>query len=169
MGAGEEKAVLFLYLNRHGFNGLCRYNASGGFNVPFGRYSKPFFPEAELRAFIAKSERIELMSGDFADVFCKIQKEDTIYCDPPYLPLSPTSNFTSYAQNKFDFTDQQRLADFCKNAGAFNTVILSNHDTNDARLLYNDACIHSIKVQRNIAGDSGSRKKVSELVAVWNS
>ncbi|MCS5947276.1 Dam family site-specific DNA-(adenine-N6)-methyltransferase [Klebsiella pneumoniae subsp. pneumoniae] len=46
-----RRAVLFLYLNRHGYNGLCRYNLRGEFNVPFGRYKKPYFPEAELLSF----------------------------------------------------------------------------------------------------------------------
>lgn len=49
-----ERAVYFLYLNRHGFNGLCRYNRKGSFNVPFGSYKKPYFPEKEIRGFAAK-------------------------------------------------------------------------------------------------------------------
>lgn len=167
LDAGEEKAGLFLYLNRHCFNGLCRYNASGGFNVPFGRYTKPYFPEAELRAFIAKSDRIELMSGDFADVFTKIKDGDTIYCDPPYLPLSPTSNFTSYAQNGFNFDDQKRLAGVCRLASSSNTVIISNHNTPESRALYDSAYIHAFDVQRNISAKSDSRKKVGELLAVY--
>ncbi|MCY0881732.1 MAG: Dam family site-specific DNA-(adenine-N6)-methyltransferase, partial [Firmicutes bacterium] len=52
-----RRSVLFLYLNRHGYNGLCRYNASGGFNVPFGRYHRPYFPEKELTFFAEKSQK----------------------------------------------------------------------------------------------------------------
>ena len=51
----RERAALFLYLNRHGYNGLCRYNKKGGFNVPFGKYKAPYFPEAELWAFAEKA------------------------------------------------------------------------------------------------------------------
>ena len=61
----EERAALFVYLNRHAFNGLCRYNSKGGFNVPFGKYQSPYFPEREMQAFIQKSNRITLMYGYF--------------------------------------------------------------------------------------------------------
>lgn len=60
-----ERAALFVYLNRHAFNGLCRYNSKGGFNVPFGKYKAPYFPEAEMQGFLQKTDRIELACGDF--------------------------------------------------------------------------------------------------------
>ena len=65
----HERSALFVYLNRHAFNGLCRYNSKGEFNVPFGRYKSPYFPEKEMQGFIAKSERIELLCGDFQVAF----------------------------------------------------------------------------------------------------
>ena len=52
-----HRSLLFLYMNRHGYNGLCRYNKSGGYNVPFGKYKRPYFPEAELAYFAEKSQK----------------------------------------------------------------------------------------------------------------
>ena len=60
-----RRAVLFLYLNRHGYNGLCRYNLRGEFNVPLGRYKKPYFPEAELRHFAEKAQNGEFYCGSY--------------------------------------------------------------------------------------------------------
>jgi len=57
------KAALFLYLNRHGYNGLCRYNASGEFNTPFGRYKKPYFPEKEMLHFAGRPKRHLCLPG----------------------------------------------------------------------------------------------------------
>ncbi|MCF8563614.1 Dam family site-specific DNA-(adenine-N6)-methyltransferase [Alicyclobacillus tolerans] len=81
----RRKAVLFLYLNRHGYNGLCRYNNEGGFNVPFGRYKKPYFPESEMMMFYHKSQSAEFVSDDFETVMRQAQPGDVIYCDPPYV------------------------------------------------------------------------------------
>ena len=81
-----ERAALFIYLNRHAFNGLCRYNSKGGYNVPFGRYRAPYFPEKEMQAYLGKAGRIELSCGDFRDALAEATDDDTIYCDPPYVP-----------------------------------------------------------------------------------
>ena len=59
-----EKSALFLYLNRHGYNGLCRYNASGGFNVPFGRYRHPYFPQEEMSYFYQKSQSAQFIHAN---------------------------------------------------------------------------------------------------------
>lgn len=93
-----ERSALFVYLNRHAFNGLCRYNSKGGFNVPFGRYAAPYFPEAEMLGFIQKSDRIELLCGDFQTALDGANDDDMVYCDPPYVPLSETASFTAYAK-----------------------------------------------------------------------
>lgn len=74
-----ERSALFMYLNRHAYNGLCRYNSKGIFNVPFGRYKTVYFPEAEMQNFIKKSGRIELLHGDFENAFSKAQPDDLIY------------------------------------------------------------------------------------------
>lgn len=165
----EEKSALFVYLNRHAFNGLCRYNSRGYFNVPFGRYSRPYFPETEMQAFLSKASRITLHCGDFSGLFSKIEPDDVIYCDPPYIPLSHSASFTAYEKNGFSMFDQERLAQLAwKSAQNGRTVLVSNHDTPDSRKLYSQARIHFVSVQRRIAAKGSNRKKVDEILAVYD-
>ena len=81
-----ERSAIFIYLNRHAFNGLCRYNSKGRFNVPFGKYKSPYFPETEMQGFICKADRMELMNGDFQTTLMLAGSDDIVYCDPPYVP-----------------------------------------------------------------------------------
>jgi len=105
-----RKSALFVYLNRHGYNGLCRYNAKSQFNVPFGRYKRPYFPEEEMRYFAQKAKHATFVCQDFRVVMSTAQAGDVIYCDPPYVPLSDTANFTDYAAGGFGPDDQRDLA-----------------------------------------------------------
>ncbi|MCP2041711.1 DNA adenine methylase [Neisseria sp. HSC-16F19] len=163
-----ERAALFVYLNRHAFNGLCRYNSKGAFNVPFGRYSAPYFPEAEMQGFIAKSNRIELMCGDFQAALARVGHDDVVYCDPPYVPLSETASFTAYAKGGFDLNEQIRLAQAAQEAAEPSKgVLISNHDTAFTREIYKEARLETVSVQRNIAAKSSSRQKVGELLAIY--
>lgn len=163
-----ERSALFIYLNRHAFNGLCRYNSKGAFNVPFGRYVAPYFPETEMLGFIEKSHRIELMCGDFQTALNQAGSDDVVYCDPPYVPLSETASFTAYAKGGFNLDDQQRLAETAKHVSEHaQGVLISNHDTAFTRALYRDARLETIEVQRNIAAKGSSRQKVGELLAIY--
>ena len=87
-----RRAVLFLYLNRYGYNGLCRYNLRGEFNVPFGRYKKPYFPEAELYHFAEKAQNAFFYCESYADSMARADDASVVYCDPPYAPLSLRPN-----------------------------------------------------------------------------
>ena len=82
-----RRAVLFLYLNRYGYNGLCRYNLRGEFNVPFGRYKKPYFPEAELYHFAEKAQNAFFYCESYADSMARADDASVVYCDPPYPVL----------------------------------------------------------------------------------
>ena len=95
------KAALFVYLNKHCYNGLCRYNGRGEFNVPFGRYKQPYFPAVELAAFQQKAQSATFVVQDFVTTMNAAQPDDVVYCDPPYTPLSATANFTSYSADGF--------------------------------------------------------------------
>lgn len=170
----REKSGLFVYLNRHGFNGLTRYNKSGQYNVPFGKYKKPYFPREEMRGFISNMESKMLlrMTGyDFADplLYNNLSLNSVVYCDPPYIPLSETSNFTAYSTDGFSNHDQIRLKQLALNLcnqGA--KVIISNHDVPAARELYADATkIIEINVSRSVSAKGGSRGKVGEILAVY--
>lgn len=164
-----ERAFLFLYLNRHGYNGLCRYNQSGKFNVPFGQYRKPYFPQAEIEVFAEKAQRATFTCMSFEKVFRRARKGDVIYCDPPYAPLSATANFTSYATTGFSLDQQHELARRAAHAAHKRKipVLISNHDTDLTRLLYADADLQSLQVARFISPKADGRTKVAELLALY--
>ncbi len=163
-----KKSALFLYLNRHAFNGLCRYNSKGEFNVPFGRYKKPYFPLKEMNNFIDKSDRIIFTNHSFVKVFDLIEENDIVYCDPPYIPVSKTSSFTSYTKESFSFNDQINLVKLAKIKSInCRNILISNNDTDFARKIYQDAIIKTVNVQRNISAKGGSRKKILELLAIY--
>ena len=167
--AGLRRSALFLYLNRFGFNGLCRYNLKGIYNVPFGQYKKPYFPDAEIRAFSARSQTAKFLAGDFTQAFEHAQKDDIIYCDPPYTPISETANFTAYSGKGFTMSDQQRLVDCAINAQSSNiTTIISNNDLPQTRVLYSKASkITKLQVNRSISCKGNIRKPCAELIAVF--
>lgn len=164
----KKRAALFLYLNRHGYNGLCRYNLKGSYNVPFGRYKKPYFPRQELLTFYERCQKAHFVTADFSETFMQATPGDVIYCDPPYAPLSKTSQFTTYTQRKFGEAEQIKLAALAKTAAEKNIpVIISNHDTPFTRALYKDASCHSFPVQRNISCKGNQRVAVREIIAVF--
>lgn len=170
----EERAALFVYLNRHGYNGLCRYNAGGGFNVPFGRYKKVYFPEAELQFFHARSQRARFVCANFSTVMNQARKGSVVYCDPPYVPLTATANFTAYASKKFglaaQFGERQQhelaaLADKLAKKGI--PVLLSNHDNEFTRSAYREASLTAFPVRRFISCNGERRNNASELLALY--
>jgi DNA adenine methylase len=165
-----QRSVYFLYLNRHGFNGLCRYNRKGAFNVPFGSYKKPYFPEKEIRAFSTKAQRAEFRCIGYEEAFDLTQQGDVIYCDPPYAPLSTTASFTTYVGSGFSLDDQALLARKARHTALERgiSVLISNHDIPLTRELYRGARLGTISVQRNISQNGNGRNKVDELMALYD-
>lgn len=165
-----QRSLLFLYLNRHGYNGLCRYNSRGFFNVPFGKYKKPYFPQAELEFFAEKAKRATFTCQPFQNSFRRARKGQVIYCDPPYLPLSLTAAFTQYASGGFSLDEQVLLAKKAEQA-AFKRnipVLISNHDTEQSRFFYRNAHLTTLQVNRYISPKGDSRHKVGELLALYS-
>ena len=163
-----ERSLLILYMNRQGYNGLCRYNLKGGYNVPFGRYKKPYFPEKELWAFAEKAQKATFTSHCFRETFKQTTSGDVIYCDPPYAPLSPTASFTSYSGHGFKLNDQQDLATLAQqSANTGIPVVISNHDLELTRELYKNASLDIMQVKRTISQKAGKRLKVNELLALY--
>lgn len=163
-----ERAALFVYLNRHGFNGLSRVNAAGQWNVPFGRYAAPRLPAAAMAAFAAKAARALIVPGDFRTVLASAQRGDVVYCDPPYVPLSETARFTGYTAGGFSGEDQRELAAWARRLAARGLpVLISNHDTPWTRELYGDAALTSFAVRRSIAAHGARRGPVPELLALF--
>lgn len=162
----RRRAALFLYLNRHGYNGLCRYNLKGGYNVPFGRHKEPYFPESEMYYFCQKSHAAQFIHSNFRDTFTLATTGDVIYCDPPYVPLSGTANFTSYMGKQFTEQNQIDLATLAHNAAKRGiNVLVSNHDTPFIRELYDGSEITSFLARRSISCKPGERKPVREVLA----
>lgn len=163
-------AARMIYLNKAGFNGLYRVNKKGGFNVPYGKNPNANVCDADnLRACSAALQGTMILTQSFEVEMSDPKPGTRIYCDPPYVPASATSNFTSYTADGFDYTDQRRLRDFAaksKRKGA--KVVLSNSDTAPVRELYlNDAtCFQALRIQvrRSINADAATRGKVGELL-----
>ncbi len=163
------KASIFLYINKHGYNGLCRYNASGGLNVPFGRYASPYFPDKELRKFSAKLAFAKFTSVDFGIIFNKAKSGDVFYCDPPYVPLTNTSNFTAYSAGGFGLKQQEKLAELAFQLSQKGIpVIISNHYTPLTKSLYKAARKYKIDVRRLISCDGKNRNIAKEVIAVYS-
>ena len=163
-----RRAVIFVYLNRHAFNGLCRYNSKGKFNVPFGKYKAPNFPLEAIQSFGKASNHIEFRQQDFIVTLKEARQGDVIYCDPPYVPLSDTSNFTSYAPGAFGPADQEELSRLAKEtANRGIPVVISNHDTAESRKLYEGAELHQFEVRRFISSKVSTRGNAPELLAIF--
>lgn len=164
----RRKSALFIYLNRHCYNGLCRYNKSGGFNSPFGRYKEPQLPIASLNAFKMKASQAEFKLSCFSDTMQQAEQGDVIYCDPPYMPLSKTANFTNYSAEGFGLEQQEELAELAREQAAKGVrVVISNHDTPEIRKLYKGARFTEFEVPRFISQDTNNRGTASEILAVF--
>jgi DNA adenine methylase len=164
--SGNERAALFIYLNKTCFNGLHRVNRRGEFNVPAGRYEKPrILDEALLRAASRQLQHAELRHQGFEEILKHAKPGDFIYFDPPYEPVSRTANFTAYAQGGFTRDDQATLRDVyteldrrrCK-------LMLSNSDVPFIRELYAKFRIDTVAAPRAINCDAKRRGLVSEVV-----
>lgn len=168
-----ENTVLFFFLNRTCFNGLYRVNRSGGFNVPFGRYASPTI--CDRGTILADSEllqKVRVLTGDFEQTFNEINGETFFYFDPPYRPLSSTSNFNDYAREAFNDAAQVRLKKFCDRVQDSNCrFMLSNSDgasqgDGDSFMddLYSEYCIDRVWASRNVNANGAGRGKIPELL-----
>lgn len=163
-----ERSVLFLYLNRHGYNGLCRYNRSGEFNVPFGRYQKVYFPEKEILFFAEHAQRATFVCASYEEAMQQASAGSVVYCDPPYQPLPNKPSFTQYHSTKFNFPEQEALALLAmKLAQQAIPVLISNHDTPITRDLYQVAELYSVSTRRLISASVSQRKAINELLALF--
>lgn len=166
-----KKAAIFIYLNKHCYNGLCRYNSKGEFNTPIGGLKMATCPSKEMRAAIPRLKKINLQTMDFKKSFELAKEGDVIYCDPPYLPTSTGQAFVQYDKNGFGLENQIELARLSREAALKGVyVLVSNHDTEYARDLYSKkygATISNISVRRSIGGENAKRGNVSELLAIF--
>ncbi|HGU8391445.1 TPA: Dam family site-specific DNA-(adenine-N6)-methyltransferase [Escherichia coli] len=164
-------AAAFLYLNRHCFNGVTRYNQNGKFNVGYGKYKAPYFPHAEMEAFLADDvlKNTSFVSGDFAGVIEAAGEGDVIFCDPPYEPLPDTEGFTSYSGNSFRFDEQKRLVSLLVEAhqrGA--KVVITNSGAPNIRELYerNGFKVHHMAARRSVSCKASTRVVANDIIAI---
>ena len=161
-----DVAAWFVYLNKTAFNGLYRVNKKNQFNAPIGRYKNPAICDADnLRACSLALENVDIKHGYFDHMRHDANPGDFIYFDPPYVPVSVTSSFTSYTDKGFGSLEQRMLRDLAadfKESGVH--VMLSNADTEYVRNLYDGFNIRSIQVGRAINCKAGSRGSVGEVI-----
>lgn len=163
-----QRASRVIFLNKTCFNGLYRVNASGEFNVPFGRYKNPnIVNENVLRAvsrFLNESQ-IEIRNGDYAEAVKAARRNSFVYFDPPYHPLSPTSSFTGYITGGWGDHDQIRLKQVCDDLHRRGVkFLLSNSSTPFIRDLYRDYHVYIIKAGRAINAVASKRGAVDEVL-----
>jgi DNA adenine methylase len=161
-----ERAALFLYLNRHGYNGLWRVNRNGEFNVPFGRYQSPRLPSPGLiLGFSRLLESVTIQEGDFARTMENAREGDFVYCDPPYFPISSTSRFTAYHAKEFSFEDQVRLSRVCRSLTRRNvSLMISNSWAPQICQLYQGFHNEMITALRAINSRGDRRTGVPEMI-----
>ena len=163
----SEVAAWFIYLNKVGFNGLYRVNRQNRFNVPFGRHKNPTIcDEATLRACSAALAAATIEKADFGAAVASARAGDLVYFDPPYVPLSVTSSFTSYTSAGFGSDEQIRLRNLAlelKRRGVH--VLLSNSSAPLVRELYAaDFCITEVSATRLVNSKATGRGAITELV-----
>lgn len=166
-----EKAARLLYMLRVNFNGLYRVNLKNQFNVPYGRYKNPKIVDEVLLYDISrylKENGIDILEGDFEKAISTASSGDFVYFDPPYAPISSTSNFTSYTNEGFDESDQIRLRDtFIELSKRGANVMLSNSDVELIHELYSNIPnidIRVVKANRMINSKASKRGEINELI-----
>jgi DNA adenine methylase len=163
----SERCARMIYLNRTGYNGLYRVNRSGRFNVPFGRYVNPTICDpVNLRAVARALHGVELVDAPFEEVLARTKRHDLVYCDPPYVPLTKTANFVTYASGGFSLQHQRELAKACLAAAQRDVyIVASNSDTPTVHDLYNLFPRRvPVKAWRRVNSRADRRGPVGELI-----
>lgn len=167
----REKAMLFLYLNKHCFNGLSRYNPkTGWFNVPWNHAKNPpAFPIEELQTAIEHLQNAKIVCASFEETVKTAKKGDVVYFDPPYLPVEGTEKaFTEYAKSGFELDKQKLIVEIGEEYSKRGiTVVVSNHSSELSRELYKNATIEFFDVGRSMGRYENSASSAKELLAVY--
>ena len=180
-----ERSARMIYLNRTCFNGLYRVNKAGHFNTPFGDYKNPNLVDSgNIRACSealghkvsylhedgltqGTKPKVALYHDDFPKVFFDAGAGDVVYFDPPYVPVSETSNFLAYTADGFGGVDQSRLAILFRRLASMDvSCILSNSDTEEVRKTYEGFEIIPVKAKRNINSKGDGRGVVGEVIVI---
>lgn len=172
-GNNVLRAALFIYLNKTCFNGLYRVNRNGEYNVPMGSYKNPTICDIENLILVSdKLQNVRILSGDYKQIEDFIDENTFVYFDPPYRPLSKTSEFTSYNEVEFNDNNQIELAEFIKHLSSKGAKVLaSNSDPKNTNTednffddLYKPLNINRVTAKRSINSKGKNRGNVSELL-----
>ena len=161
-----ETAALFIFMNKHCFNGLYRVNRHGAFNVPYNGSIRTSMDEKNIRAIAAFLDSIEITQGDFEIAAERAEAGDFVFFDSPYAPLNPTS-FEAYTKEGFERKDHERLASLYRKLtkrGCY--CMLTNHNTEFIRTLYDGFHIAVVTARRAINSDAS--KRTGEEVIICN-
>jgi len=162
-----EKTSRLLFLNKTCFNGLYRVNKKGKFNVPLGRYTNPnIVNEENIRSVsqVLQSRKVSIKCSDFESVLGEAKKDDLVYFDPPYQPVSNTANFTSYTHKSFTFDDLKRLAKLCLKLDSKGCkVMLSNSNSQEVADMFAAKQWRLKKIKANRSINSNSKKRTGHF------
>lgn len=164
-GGAVYRASDFLYLNRYGYNGLYRENKSGGYNVPYGDNPKASIDTQNLLRVSAALQNKTILHEPYQTVLETARAGDFVYFDPPYIPLSDTSDFTKYQGVGFEFADHVRLRDtalILSQRGVH--VLLSNSSAPDVYAIYRDFRIVEVQARRSVNSKADKRGEVTEVL-----
>ena len=168
-----ENTTKFIFLNRTCFNGLYRVNKKGLFNVPFGKYVNPQICDPmTIRRDSELLQQVDITTDDFEATFGHAQGNTLFYFDPPYRPLSETSNFNDYAKDAFNDDSQIRLKQYCDhiNAAGFHFMLSNsdckgkNDEDNFFDVLYGDYYVERVWASRSINSKASKRGKLTEIL-----
>jgi DNA adenine methylase len=161
-----KRAARLIYLNKSCFNGLYRVNSRGEFNVPFGKYTNPTLLDADnLRNCSDALKHVELRCEHYKKVTAAAKRGDFVYFDPPYMPISTTSNFTSYAKDGFNQASQVELMETCKALDKKGVnFMLSNSSAPFILDIYKNFDIELVAANRAINSVGSRRGPVNEII-----
>ena len=162
-----QRASRFIYLNKTCFNGLYRVNKNNQNNVPMGSYKNPNICDYEVILSASRAlQNVNILNASYKEILKYASKNDLIYFDPPYYPLTQTASFTSYSE--FDFLEKQQIELYevfkiLSEKGC--NVVQSNSDSKFINDLYHEYKIYEIILaNRNINSKISQRGKIQELL-----
>lgn len=158
-----EKAALFIYLNKCGYNGMYRENSKGHFNIPFGKMKNPKICDTSiLRKVNENLQNVHVECCEYDNILELVEKDDFVYLDPPYH-----ETFTDYTNNKFGENEQRnlkRFIDILTEKGVY--VMLSNSATDFIKELYKDYKQINLTTKYSLGGKGADRGDKQELLVV---
>ena len=164
-----RKSVLFIFLNKTGFNGMYRENSKGEYNIPFGQMKNPLICNKDLlekTSKLLKDKEVIFSSKSFENVVAN-DKEVFYYLDPPYRPISKTSSFTDYTKSSFNDETQFALKEYCDKIDQKGNFFMQSNSYSDDGFfqnLYKNRKIKMLKVMRTISADGSKRNKTKEII-----